>query len=241
MKKSFILLVAFATMVFASCSKDDDDDQTKTKDGKALVTKIIETSIGDSYADEFSFTYDEKGNLTKVLYKYKSNLGGRTEEKTYVREGNKITETTTYGDYISHKWYTLDANGRVLKTENDNNKIVIFTYNKNGERIKREQGDYVITYNWSNGNMVQTDNTTLEYYTEYPNINIELGQLVHDGFDYAEDHFGNKNLLKAKILSNVKIEYEYDFDGKKVTTVKEYSTVNNEERHLSRTYHLYYE
>lgn len=239
MKKSFILLVAFAAMVFASCSKDDDGDPTKTKDGKALVTKIIQIYSGGGVSDEYNFTYDEKGNLTKVLYKYKSNLGGRTEEKTYVREGNKITETTTYGDYITHKWYTLDANGRVLKIEDADNKIVIFTYNKNGERIKREQGDYVITYNWSNGNMVQSDYTTLEYYTEYPNINIELGQLEHDGFDYAEDHFGNKNLLKAE--NGGRVEYEYEFDGNKVTSVKKYKKKNNEGRELRYTCHFYYE
>lgn len=240
MKKSLILLVALAAMIFASCSKDDDDDPTKTKDGKALVTKIIKSYSGGS-SEEFSFTYDTKGNITKALYKYTSYRGSRTEEKTFDTEGNKITETKKRGDHITYKWHTFDANGQVLKTEESDNDIIIFTYNKNGERIKREEGDYETTYSWSNGNMVQTGNTTLEYYTEYPNINIELGQLAHEEFDYAENHFGNKNLLKAEIWSSRKIEYEYDFDGKKVTTIKMYSTENNEERRLGCTYHLYYE
>lgn len=81
MKKSFILLVAFAAMVFASCSKDDDDDPSNEVGSITMtLNKVdIDFEIGTAKADEIITIDWGDGQIQE----YKSVLVEKDEKIQY--------------------------------------------------------------------------------------------------------------------------------------------------------------
>lgn len=265
MKKIFMLLVACVAMVFVSCSKDDDEDGgTTNKDGKKLVSKIIYNEVDgyDTDISEYNFTYDSEGNVSEVVESYTR----RNETSRYIttikRNGNKVTMTELDLEDQSkyYTWCTLDDAGRVIKEEDNDNSLTTFTYDNLGQLIKiitPDEDDCNREYTWKQGNMTNSkhwhinssgekyDNseTVYEYTQHANNINIDFTWESWGSF-YMDTYFGktNKNLIKSYTESDGdKGEYEYEFDGDYVSTIKEYWTSGyNGERKLSRTYHIYY-
>lgn len=80
MKKSFILLVAFAAMVFASCSKDDDDPSNEVGSITMTLDKVdIEFVVGTAKADEIITIDWGDGQIQE----YKSVLVEKDEKIQY--------------------------------------------------------------------------------------------------------------------------------------------------------------
>lgn len=270
MKKIFMLLVACVAIMFVSCSKDDNGDNSGTtnKNGKKLVSKIIYDNIEgyDSEDYEINFSYDSKGNVsgTTEIWTYNGNSSKGTT--TIKREGNKITmtEIDLKDEDIDYTWYTLDDAERAIKVEWGDESST-FTYDNEGQLKTRHDNsdDYyssTFSYIWKQGNIVSKKETEVsksgderitttnyEYYTQYENnISIDFTWETYGAY-YMESYFGktNKNLIKSvsyypnSDYSSVD-EYEYEFDGDYVSTVKEFNTYKGGERKLTGTYHIYY-
>lgn len=263
MKKIFMLLATCVAMVFVSCSKDDDNGGTTNKDGQRLVSKIIynEVSGNDTDVSECNFTYDSEGNVSEVTESYTRHNETSRYITTIKRDGNKVTMTELDLEDQSkyYTWCTLDDDGRVIKEEDNDNSVTTFAYDNSGQLIKittPDEDNCNREYTWKQGNMTNSkhwhinssgdkyDNTetSYEYTLHSNNINIDFTWVSWGSF-YMDTYFGktNKNLLKSYSESDGnKDEYEYEFDGDYVSTVKEYNTYKGGERKLTGTYHIYY-
>lgn len=255
MRKLFYLfMVAMCATMFTACSDDDDkNDGVTNKEGKKLVSRIIYSENGSSSSSMNEFIYDSDGNILKIIETY-----GRYADTTLIeRNGNKITRTYIDGSYKEYTWYTLDNKGRIIKEEDEDNDMTIFTYDDLGQLIKAEsEDDCSYQYTWEKNNLVlkkhyhiydgEASDSNIEAVYEYTdkknNINIDFTWESYGAYG-LESYFGstNKNLMKSYTEDGTKYEYEYEFDGDYVSTIREYriSSYDNERR-LENTYHIYY-
>lgn len=236
-------MVAIATVFFTSCSKDDD--ATVNPDGKKLVSKI---SLSSKDADneledgDITFQYDKNGTIEKIVSKGREVYDSYDDEwtSTYVfsYSGNKITSKYDYtttdnktgetetGTYTTE--YTLNDEGYISQfeqTDDGERKICKYSYDDEGQLVKREDDYGVTTYGWSNGNLVSerrsgSSNVISYTYTNEENkANIDFGFLLNQiGPDDGLSMFGylgktNKNCLNKESRSDYSTTYKYTFNG----------------------------
>ena len=153
MKKILLLALPLMAMCFASCEKDNGNEDNSVQ--KRVANIIYPASQNYPFLGTESFGYDEKGRVTRYIYRslYTSTGYETTFQVDVTYEGNRIIETTSGGaqmgspiarqlkeEYIHH----LNAGGYVIKTEykdywSDE------SYNQNG----------VFTYEYQNGKLVK--------------------------------------------------------------------------------------
>ena len=214
-----------AAFTFASCSKDNEDDEQKTLSKK--VTKIAYTE------DDYTFTtyFDSEGRCTSS----QDDSGSRTW--TYQYSGNKITSTLIDidddGDYTFVSNYTME-NGIIVSEEN---KYGISLYNHSADgyisTIQYEGGKTI--FNVKNGDLIsisREDEGVIEYELSFEygstknNLNVDLW------FEILEEEplFGLYGKKFEKLPSAMKcsdgkssytINFTYEYDGnylKKIIT-----------------------
>lgn len=116
MKKSFILLVAFAAMVFASCSKDDDDPSNEV--GSITMTtfneinypfyfytaqnEVITIDWGDGIIEEYRTVKKEKDDLVEYVISARHSYSQKRGHTI------KVTGKLTGLDCTDNKLTSLD-------------------------------------------------------------------------------------------------------------------------------------
>ena len=167
---------------------------------------------------------------------------------------------TTHSEGVYMAVCTLNEKGCItqydkqrIDKESSERHVCKYSYDNDGQLIKQvyENGD-TYEYTWTNGNLVSKRNLGNRYITPYTETytytneenkaNIDFGTFNFESTGYADylELFGylgktNKNLLKK---ANGR-EYDYEFDGDYVSTVKKYRVYNGE-RELIETYYISY-
>lgn len=244
MKNLLFLLVMLTFLV--ACSNDDDNDKApRNKYGQFLVDKIV-CSRSSGHYDVFEFVYDSQNVFTKIM---------APDDDLYAteRNGSKITMIYREGaddEDVYQVYSTLDENECIVSMQEGEEKAT-FTYDASNRLISMDGRKYR-EFVWKENNLhsINYENGGEEYvfeYTEYPNnINFNFIYVFDEIFTYdlwgGDSYFGrpNQNLIKSYVDRwNNKYEFEYEFDGEKVTVVREYY-VTEEERELEYTYRFYY-
>lgn len=229
-----MLLVAFAAMVFVSCSDDDDDNVTPF--GGKQISKITYTDNDDGEIESYTYDYDKQGRIISESAVYSQHESDLT---TYTYETNKITEKiiNAYSGN-THIWqtvYTLDSKGRIISSINEREETNIYSYDDKGQLIKIS-GEDNIRFTWENGNLTKVEwngYTTKYTYNRNENKNIGINYFSENMpnnilFNYGYFGAKNKNLMASTQEdsdSPYTNEYEFDKNGN-VTTMKEYRIEN---------------
>lgn len=238
MKNLLFLFVMLAFLV--ACS--DDDKSPKNKYGQFLIEKIVCPERNGV----LEFAYNSKNELTQMTITFNDFV----ELYTWEREGSNITMTYREGvdDDGVQICSTLDENENVVFQQDG----VVFTYDASNRLVSMDADNESEQYVWKGNNMQSVkDKYGDEYivfeYTKYSNnFNLDflywLGEIFVYRIGVGAGYFGqpNQNLMKSYTFGGYRTyEFEYEFDGEKVSVVREYY-VRDGERELYYTYRLYY-
>jgi len=171
-------------------------------DNRLSSTSATTTSAGIVYNTVSTYTYDDNRSITHLNVKYyKSNTVYQEANTDYLFVGSKISEVHSDNGIVVKSTY--DANGNVIKTEDNNGRTTISTYldNKNLALryiipgINSTPGPNLISRTISTSTQ-RTDTTTYTY--------------TFDARGYVTSVFMR---LSADTISNIKTNYAYDMDG----------------------------
>ena len=229
-----------AAFTFASCSKDNEDDEQKTLSKK--VTKIVYT--------EDDYTYTCNFNSEGMITSSQSNSGSRIW--TYQYSGNTITSTLTDDDYTFVCNYTIE-NGIIVSEESEDG-IALYNHSADGyiSTLQYEGGKTI--FNVKNGDLISISREnegvieyelSFEYGSTKNNLNVDLWFVI------LEDEplfglFGKKfeKLPSAAKYSNGKnsytINYTYEYDGDYLNKII-YTYESNEEDPETYVWKIFYE
>ena len=133
MKKLFALAaVAALTVSFMACTKEDNKGSEGGDDsGKVVRTHRIKT-MGDSWSDPYTFSYDAQGRVASIVSKSDNRVfeyGGST---LTIKNNDAIEYTVTLNSdgfatqvkNAEHTWdITYDANGYLIEGKKDGEKV----------------------------------------------------------------------------------------------------------------------
>lgn len=221
MKKIFLLLALFATVVVA-CSDDDNDEKDKLTTKQKLVSKIVTSNSKGTKEIEETFEYDSQKRVTKYRYYNIDEAYSCMQEYAY---GDKTITMKDYEDDELYNTitYTLE-NGVIVESSDDyNGKPVKFLYNSDKYLVKAEKEGYSEILTWSNGNLLKIGDDMSFTYTEYENkSNIDITSInftedaEFNDILFRSGYFGNRNkklLLTTKSQWHTRLcQYEYTFD-----------------------------
>ncbi|MBI3138411.1 MAG: hypothetical protein HYZ15_07490 [Sphingobacteriales bacterium] len=211
-----LLLLSFISLCIASCKKDNPG-ATKP------ACKIITMSGASTQTINISYNADEKI----------ASISQGNDNQIFQYSGNSIiVNKTNQGAFASKEIITINANGdpENIRTEYNvsgtNWTNDVFEYSGR-ELIKQTQTSsstststvQIIIWSAGNATSIQTigssDSTTLEYYTDKPNIEgdyLDYLFIPNSGIR----HLRNKNLFKSMKTGSTIISATYSFgtDGK---------------------------
>ena len=239
-----------------------DEGDTARPDYGPLVSEVLYT-VGGEERSLLELSYDDLGRLTlmrKTTTEYVS--GSQTED---------VVETVEYeyGDGVAHiacsdnTRYTvyLNAEGYAERVERERDGEVVvtdYTYDKNNQLIRAEQGDEWEEYVWYDGNLVENryasaDGDSHIVFFTYTGIkNLENPDFVcawNEIMSWYEElawanmlGVGNRSLLESRrgegewaYKDDFDLEYEEDYLGY-VVSATEYGLTADGEHVNPRTY-----
>ncbi len=129
MKKLFaIVAMAAVTMSFMSCQKDDNKDNNKDDDsGKVVRTHRVKT-MGDSWSDPYTFSYDASGRVSSIVSKSDNRVFEYNGNTLVIKDNGTVEYTMTLNSdgfatkvvSADHTWdITYDANGYMIEGKKD--------------------------------------------------------------------------------------------------------------------------
>jgi len=229
MKKIFMLLVACVAMVFVSCSKDDDGDNSTPLGGKQ-VKSITWKNIDNGKTEITTFEYDNKNRIIKETW------DGYVSSYSY--KDNELIETNEDGTYH----YTL-KNGLVVSDDDGDT----YEYDNDKQLVKINSGDYNKRYTWQNGNVIKYSSGSTEINYTYTSYEDKLNLDFYSDYMLPEYWYlgcygkGNKNLVQTINAYGSLYSFEYKFtDDGYVTEVKMYKTRTGETKRLYSTHTVEY-
>nr|WP_294895043.1 hypothetical protein [uncultured Pedobacter sp.] len=221
MKK--ILLLAFtASVMLGACKKSDDTPKEELCTQVSTYTDVYESSQGDSDSDITNVTYDSQGRVSKVAWSDGSSF------LSYTYNTGSITEDLNDNGYLEQTVYTLDNQSRIVRAVRGTDVDVSYSYNAEGYLSEINDGSDNITFEWQNGNMVESDGTTYSYYNEVAPQSYLITTFGEDNMylnSSLYSYFGkmSKNLLKTETEGQSTTTYQYEKDTKgrvnKITSV----------------------
>ena len=153
-----IFSLIFATNLLTACDDDDDDSGSSVYNNEATV---MTTADGDkllvTYCDQFTYTYDDEGNLTCVSNGFYGSL--KVDSDPFTLEGSLTSISLT-----------VNGNGFITKCvfayeyeDEECDETSNFSYDGSGHLTKlsysgTEYGDAIsgnITLTWSNGKLTK--------------------------------------------------------------------------------------
>lgn len=241
MKKLFtIAAMAAVTMSFMSCQKDDNKDNNKDDDsGKVVRTHRVKT-MGDSWSDPYTFSYDASGKVSSIVSKSDNRVFEYNGNTLVIKDNGTVEYTMTLNSdgfatkvvSADHTWdITYDANGYMIEGKKDGVKCT-------SQSIEDGNILYWTRYDKDNDFWRMKDAT---FYTDKVNTGCIQTHYAEDlGFKrwaWEARLFGNAsvNLMESCRWHNYGDElaaktavyiYEYDADGMVKKETKYYGVWN---------------
>ncbi len=241
MKKLFaIVAMAAVTMSFMSCQKDDNKDNNKDDDsGKVVRTHRVKT-MGDSWSDPYTFSYDASGRVSSIVSKSDNRVFEYNGNTLVIKDNDTVEYTMTLNSdgfatkvvSADHTWdITYDANGYMIEGKKDGVKCT-------SQSIEDGNILYWTRYDKDNDFWRMKDAT---FYTDKVNTGCIQTHYAEDlGFKrwaWEARLFGNAsvNLMESCRWHNYGDElaaktavyiYEYDADGMVKKETKYYGVWN---------------
>lgn len=186
-KLYYLSLILFASIIFSSCSKDDDDsNRSATETNRPIwVSEITEPGERENYRTEYDYKRINNKVYLSGLTCYKNNSQLLNCKFTYDSQ-NRLTEVQSFlpnGEMITEDNYTFDMEIfehiglNTTITYTDKKAIVRcegeedeYTLNSNGLATKFEYEDEyehgITEFSWDNENIVQINETYDQYDTD---------------------------------------------------------------------------
>jgi YD repeat-containing protein len=179
-------------------------------------------SATDAEDNKTSFTYDDKGNLTKVTPP--DPMGGTTY--TYDALGRPVTVTNGNGTEVT---YTYDDRDRVTQVHTDNTPAVTYSYDGDGNLTRREDSTGVTSYTYDGLSRetvrtLQDGSQTVMAYTASEG-NLDYYRDPQGTIDYTYDAANRLTQLKAP--DGKVTEFEYNNDNSRTKTTYPGGTVQS--------------
>lgn len=240
-KKNYVLLAVFCfILAFTACSKDDDDNGPGfAPDGKRLVSKMVyeDRTSGDDWKDEFTFSYNGEGKMTRIE-EYTDYLDGYWKKEVYDISWNDKDIQMTFtesaeGEQTVKDSYTgkLNAEGYVISgvhhdEEGDEDYSYNYTYNSNGNLISvKEEDREAEIYTWQDGNCVgisyyYNSQNTCTFGTDENKANIDFVLFLRTcDLEFLSGWFGKGSRMLPTMVEQSFYDYVLDDEGY-VTAVK---------------------
>lgn len=234
MKKILLFALPLMAVCFASCEKDNGNDENTVQ----KLVKSINSAIPD-YPLVISFEYDENGRVVHIEW-----TGEGHSFADVVYENGMITETGSPGYYEgqtkAEAIHYLNDDGYVIKTVHNDyysdekyNSTDEITYGyENGKLISTtETSGYQQIFQWQNNDITavsENGNSTknILYSSIKDNFNVDLTEMLLYGsfvgkISTAMIKFkGTTSEHLPQMFDSIVFSYELDSDGF-VTTIKE--------------------
>lgn len=242
MKKRIYVLLAVSCFIlaFTACSKDDDDNPAFTPDGKRLVSKMVyefnDLRYEESWKDEFTFSYNGEGKMTRIE-EYCDYLNGHWEKEvcdiSWKDKEIQMTFTeSAEGEPTGKYSYTgkLNAEGYVVSgiyyyDGDAKDYSYSYTYNSSGNLIseKRDDGSGSEIYTWQDGNCVRIGSgsqNTCTFGTDENKANIDFVLFLRTcDLEFLTGRFGKGSRMLPTMVEQSFYDYVLDDEGY-VTAVK---------------------
>ena len=220
MKKIIVTLFA-ASALFAACNKDYP---VPNADGPFISSIEISGRTENAY----SFEYDAKGQLTKVLeYSLEDEEKPLEQYYTYEYSKGKIEQKlcSVGGEVKSTLTHTLNSKGYIVKTS-DGTKDIEFSYDSEGHLVKSGN----TSFTWSGGDIVSNSDGAV--YTPSEVMNPGFWPVTEAGTDnwlYLVGRYGKfSKHLPAEINNESAKELvlcEYEMEGGSLVRVEKSVTI----------------
>ena len=152
---------------FTSCSKGENPENDGDYSNEKKLVRFVDTSGEESYT--YTFSYDEKGRLTKAesIQEYRSTniITNYTYSYEFTWHNDGITTTWTSSGSPEHYSCTLSLNNGLVLREGNNDYTANYTYNSENRLVKFSDGEYwTSTLNWD-GDKLKSMSVGEENYT----------------------------------------------------------------------------
>ena len=201
--------------------------------------------VGESSSQEYSYTYDNNGNILEQIYVFKEggNSGRVVTTKTvytYDDKGNKLTMNGQTGASTFSGTWEYDDNGNLIHSTSttDNVKESTCVYNSNGKKISQTDVSQLdgkeTTYTWEYNEMgkatVQKINGKVKTMFKYDaSGNLTWKREPDSNITYSYEYYANGE-VKNKTLHKTDSHQEWSYDEyNNLTeyTAEEYKGDNN--------------
>ncbi len=229
MKKLLFIFPILLSVLFISCSDEDNNNDKGNEHNDASKQRLWERDYSTSSGKKYRFYYRVDGKLETILeifsqeranrYSFNYNSSGKitstvkndyfTNEIMLIREFDYINNNTIN---VMHKEYnkgslvsslksilTLDNVERLVK-EVYSNSSTTYEYDNKGNLIKRKDNYY--TYSYTYDNRVSC----------FSNQGLPAWYWVFDANEDFDLYAGSNNLLESFYNGNKEDAYRYDYD-----------------------------
>lgn len=197
--KKLLTLVSALTLMFTSCSKDEEQVSVPTL-APILVTQIVETVEYGGNSQTYTLGFNYNGN--KLISQTRNGV----EISNVIYEGNLIKQINylNNGSVVRENVYTYDTSERLVtfhQIEYDNisgdyESVFNYTYNSDGTVSYTSQSGYSPNLNYSSSGTINFNSDGLIYQVE-----TSYGKTTTYTYD-------NKNSPLKNILGVNKIPFE---------------------------------
>jgi len=207
----------------ASCSKDNKNPSTDQK-SDCLVKTV---DMGLTNEGILNFTYDSQKSVSKVNFeKHEKGDSYQNQDYNISYSSNQIT-ITGYSSAI----FTLDNQGRIIKSAEENDGERIYSYNSAGylETVTFKDNSKA-TFTYANGNLTGFNIGSYKYSTEYDTNNtyvpysydITQNEILHYAYGsvlYEQGYYGKVNKNRVSKVDGGNYVYALDDNSKKVKSI----------------------
>lgn len=232
--KDFTFVVLSASILFFSCKKSDNTDQTSNPDKVKTYSESVTSSDGSEIFVTYNITYDANNRITGVIPV--TTLGTKFLF-TYPSDNKFSLDLYNSGLLSIHEDVFLNSNSLYDSTfqYNDTNDTTTekYFYNSNNQLIALNEYDYsknsgseisgVTTYSYdSDGNVVKATDTnnqveTFEYYPDLIYAMPFINPYLNQGLKASK----KMNLLKTHtvtsngyLVGSATITYSFDTENR---------------------------
>jgi RHS repeat-associated protein len=180
-------------------------------------TKVTQLGVGGGTISEATYTYDDKGNVTRYV-----DVKGNATEYTYDNNNNCIKSEDSDGEETT---FDYDAMGRLTGIQTPDGASVIREYNDDGKVTKEQTAlGFVTKYEYNtSGHLVKiTDALEQETRFEVDSKGNVTKQTMPDGAVTVYEYDSNSRLTKEIDPMGRITDYTYDSRGNQLTGTQPY-------------------
>ncbi|HUZ61410.1 MAG TPA: hypothetical protein VMU83_21725 [Hanamia sp.] len=215
MKQKITTLVALSSLLFFSCQKSSNTDQTTNSNKVKTYTESITSPGTPEISDSYNITYDANNRITGVV---PTNSSDVKFIFTYSSNSKFSLDLYNAGALSIHEDIFLNSNSLFDSTfqYNDTNDTTTekYFYNSNNQLVTLKEYDYskdygseisnVTSYSYdSNGNVVETTDTNdqIETFDYYPDL-VYAMPFTNPSLNQALNSTKKTSLLKTHTVTS---------------------------------------